>query len=585
MAASADTDEMLATVGPETELDALVVGAGFGGIYALYKLKQLGLKVRSYEKGAGVGGTWFWNRYPGARCDVPSMEYSYSFSEELQQEWEWTELYATQPEIERYINHVVDRFDLRGDIEVNCEIASANYDAEANLWRVVTANGRTIAATYLILTTGGYHLPIKPDLPGLESFSGEVYFSNQWPTDVHVDYTGKAVGLIGTGSSGVQTAVAVGNLPVKSLTIFQRTAGYIVPAHNRPLTPAAVAEHKRNYSERRERARHSGYGVDVTSFPAGTGSTMVLTDAEFNERANKMWQAGGGTVQTAFPDFVTDEAANKRVADWINAKLTEGVNDPALVERIKAKGHYLGAKRIIIIDGYKKTLTKPNVSLVDVKANPIKTITPRGVCTTQREYLLDMLIVATGFDSATGSILKIDINGRNGQSLRDKWAHGHLTYLGLGANGFPNMFFVAQVGSPGIRSAMVVSIEQHVDWIADLLIYAREHRIRTIEPTAEAERTWTQHVADVAASTLLTRDDTQHLGSNVPGKPRVVTSYLGGVGAYRKLCELVRAHDYEGWQMMTEDGAMDNAQDWSGPNKTIRWEDRDQEVGQAVGFL
>lgn len=567
-----------------SKLDALVIGAGFGGIYALYKLRGQGMSVKAIEKADGVGGTWHWNRYPGARCDVPSLEYSYSFSEDLQQEWNWTELHAGQAEIERYANHVVDRFDLRKDIYFDMEVTSAHYDAIANLWQVQTSKGQNIAATYLIMATGGYHTPIVPNLRGLDSFEGELYYSNQYPkTDI--EYAAKTVGLIGTGSSGVQTAVALASEPVQHLYVFQRTAGYMVPAHNRPLSAEVLKRHKRNYAERRERARHSGYGVDVTSFPVGRGRTMNLSDEEFESRANRMWDFGGGTLQTAFPDFVTDARANKRISDWLNSKVRKAVNNPQLAEQLCAKGHYIGAKRIIIIDGFTDAMQQPNVSLVDVKASPIEEITPRGVRTADRFYELDMLILATGFDSATGSMLKVDVRGRSGVTLKEKWAKGHRTYLGIGVNGFPNMFMIAQAGSPGIRSHVMVSIEQHVDWISALLTHATKHRIHTIEPTARAEDAWTTHVADVAASTLLTADDTQHLGSNVPGKPRVVTSYLGGVGPYRTICDAVREHEYEGWKLSADQGTIKNSETWSGPGKKIRWEDRDEEIGKAAGFL
>lgn len=573
------------TTSKPLKLDVLVVGAGFGGIYALYKFRGLGMAVKAYEKGSGVGGTWFWNRYPGARCDVPSLEYSYSFDDALQQEWEWTEYQATQPEIERYANHVVDRYDLRKDIVFETMIETARFDESANLWRATASNGDRIEAKYLVLATGGYHQQVEPRLAGLEDFTGELFLSNKWPVDKPGDFAGKRIGLIGTGSSGVQTATALAAQPITHLTIFQRTAGYVVPAHNHRLDPNEVAEYKAHYPERRERARHSGYGVDTSSFPVGQGATMDLSDEEFEERAQKMWKAGGGTVQTAFPDFVVDAAANKRVADWINDKVRSAIPDPELAEKVCAKGHYLGAKRIIIIDGYTEALQQPNVSLVDVKEEPIVRITASGVETARKAYELDTLILATGFDSATGSILAVDIRGRDGARLADKWAKGHLTYLGLGAAGFPNMFIIAQVGSPGIRSHMMVSIEQHVDWLAGLFAFAASNGVETIEATPKAEQAWTAHLADVASRTLLTIDDTQHLGSNVPGKPRMVTSYLGGVGAYRKICDAVREHDYEGWVLSVPGGALPNDRDWSGPDRKIRWEDRDLEVGMEAGFL
>jgi cyclohexanone monooxygenase len=575
--------------GQSMEYDVIVVGAGFGGIYALYKMSQMGLRVKLFEKGGGVGGTWYWNRYPGARCDVPSLEYSYSFSEDLQQEWHWSELHATQPEIERYANHVVDRFALRPYIQFNSEVVKAEYHDARKKWSVSVAGGQKVVAKFLIMTTGGYHTPVKPDIPGIESFKGEVYYSNMYPL-VEPKYDGKRIGLIGTGSSGHQITVALGRKPIKHLYIFQRTPAYIVPSHDRALTPEEVKDHKRDYAERRERARHTGYGIDVSSFPVGSGKTMDLSDEEFERRAEVMWEYGGGTAQTAFPDFVVDAAANKRLAAWLNKKIRGTVEDPNLADSLCSQSYYVGAKRIVIIDGYLETLRNPNVTLVDIKKSPITEITPTGVNTASGEYEVDMLILATGFDSATGSLLSIDIRGRDGKSLREKWAHGHRTYLGVGVDQFPNMFIVAQVGSPGIRSHVMVSIEQHVDWISGLIEYASQKGVEALEPTPQAEDAWTEHVAEVAAKTLLTVDDTQHLGSNVPGKPRVVTSYLGGVGPYRRICDEIAAHGYEGWVLKTTSGVIHNSRFWSGPRADIRWENRDDAMrdvpaNRVAGFL
>jgi cation diffusion facilitator CzcD-associated flavoprotein CzcO len=403
-------------------------------------------------------------------------------------------------------------------------------------------------------------------------------------------YDGKRIGLVGTGSSGHQVTVELGKKAIEHLYVFQRTPAYIVPSHDRPLTTEEVKEHKRTYGERRERARHTGYGVDVTSFPVGSGRTMDLSDEEFERRAEKMWEFGGGTAQTAFPDFLVDAAANRRLAAWLNRKIRLTVRDRNLADALCNQNYFVGAKRIVIIDKYLETLQQPNVTLVDIKKSPITEVTPRGVRTTQREYELDTLILATGFDSATGSLLAIDIRGRNGVSLADKWAQGHRTYLGIGVQGFPNMFIVAQVGSPGIRSHVMVSIEQHVEWIAGLIGYAGKHGVQSVEPAKVAEDAWTEHVAEVAAKTLLTVDDTQHLGSNVPGKPRVVTSYLGGVGPYRRMCDEVAANVYEGWELHTVDGQIENPLQWSGPKSDIRWENRDDAArnsaaNMVAGFL
>jgi cation diffusion facilitator CzcD-associated flavoprotein CzcO len=565
-------------------LDVLVVGAGFGGIYALHKMRLMGFTAKAFEKGSGVGGTWFWNRYPGARCDVPSLEYSYSFSDELQQEWEWSERHATQPEIERYANHVVDRFDLRKDIQFNTTVVSAQYDADANLWHVETSEGQKVRATYLIMTTGGYHIPAKPNFKGLENFKGEVYFSNYMPT-TPVSYDGKRIGLIGTGSSGIQATVELGKRPIEHLYLFQRSPGYMVPSHDKPLEAEEIAEFKRTYAERRERARHSGYGVDVASFPVGSGRTMDLSDEEFEERAWKMFNVGGGSAQTLFPDFASDAAANKRISNWLNDRVRERVKDPELAEALTSQDYYMGAKRIIIIDGFIEAVQQDNVTVVNIRKSPIVEVTPTGVRTTAGEYPVDLLLLATGFDSGTGSLLQIDIRGRDGLQLREKWANGPEAYLGLGVQGFPNMFVVAQVASPGIRSHVMVSIEQHVDWIADLIDYATRQGVNVIEASRSAEQAWTKHVADVADMTLFTKDDTQHLGSNIPGKPRVVSSYLGGVGNYRRICDAVKERVYEGWELHTKTGKIANSPDWT-EGKAIRWEDRDNEVAaQSVQFL
>ncbi len=569
---------------PTEELDVVVVGAGFAGIYMLHKLRQKGFRARVYEKGSDVGGTWFWNRYPGARCDVPSLEYSYSFSEELQQEWEWTEHHASQPEIERYAHHVVDRFDLRRDIQFDTSVTSAVYDEGAARWSVETDTGERVRARYCVMATGGYHTPIRPEIAGLDSFDGELYFTNQWPHE-EVSFAGKRIGLIGTGSSGVQTATSLASEPVGQLVVFQRTPGYIVPSVDHPLDPEYQADYKATYAERRARSRMTGYGTDVTSAPIGEGRTVDLPEDEFQSRARTVWAIGGGAVQTMFPDFVVDERANYRVAEFLRTKIREIVDDPERAELLCAKSHYLGAKRIIIIDGYFDIFNQDNVSLVDLEKSPVEEVTPAGIRTTDATYPLDMIICATGFDSATGSMLQVDIRGREGQTLSEKWARGHRTYLGIGIEGFPNLFMIAQAGSPGIRSHVMVSIEQHVDWITDLFEFMRDRELGTAEPSKEAEDTWTAHVAEVASKTLLTVDDTQHLGSNVPGKPRVVTSYLGGVGPYRKICDAVRTNGYEGWALEGRAGRLPNNGGWSGPDGDSGWEERDAAVGRTAGII
>ncbi|MGI8608884.1 MAG: flavin-containing monooxygenase [Candidatus Dormibacteria bacterium] len=548
-----------------TEIEVLVVGSGISGIYMLHKLRQMGSNAVVFEKAPGVGGTWFWNRYPGAQCDVPSMQYSYSFDEDLQQEWEWSEHHARQPEIEAYLNHVVDRLHLRDGIRFNTTITKMTWDADGDVWVVETDGADVVRARRCVMATGGYHTSVVPDIPGLERFSGEIYYTSHWPLHP-VSFAGKRVGIIGTGASGVQTATTIAHESVESLHVFQRSPSYIVPSRDHKLDPTYVTDYKATYAERRTRARRTGYGTDVVAIPVGEGKTAEVPEAEFLRRAELVWERGGGAMGTVFPDFLVDAAANNRVAEFLRSKVRAAVSDQALAAKLSARDHYLGAKRIVIVDGYFEIFNRPNVALVDVKEQPIEEITPAGVRTHETEYGLDVLILATGFDSGTGAMLAIDITGTAGRTLKDAWARGHHTFLGIGVPGFPNMYMINGAGSPGIRSHMMVQAEHHVDWIADFLGYQGAHAISRAEPTQEAAAQWTQHLLEVASATLLTIDDTQYVGSNIPGKPRMTTSYLGGVGRYRDICDRVAASDYEGWMMRTPSGAvLENGRDWSGP--------------------
>jgi cation diffusion facilitator CzcD-associated flavoprotein CzcO len=425
------------------------------------------------------------------------------------------------------------------------------WNAEERRWFFETNRGDEVQATYAVMATGGYHTWIEPDIPRLATFKGELYYTNHWPHE-EVSFAGKRVGVIGTGSSGVQTAKAVANEPIESLHVFQRSAPYIVPSRDEPLDPEFVREFKRTYRERRARACRTG--IEVVS-SVGGGATADLPDEEFQRRAELMWEIGGLTSLTIFPDFAVDEAANNRVAEFIRTKIRETVEDPKLAELLSARGYFLGAKRIVIVDRYFEIYNKQNVHLIDIKTSPIRHLTEDAVVTADGEYPLDVLILATGFDSATGSMLAIDITGEDGKSLRETWANGHHTYLGIGIPGFPNLFMIAQAGSPGIRSHVMVSVEQHVEWIGAFLEYLRENEIVATQPTDEAAAKWTRHVADVALRTLLTVDDTHHLGTNVPGKPRVVTSYLGSVGMYRDTCDSVTKAGYPGWVFAREGGS------------------------------
>jgi cyclohexanone monooxygenase len=551
--------------------DVIIVGAGFAGLYMLHRLRESGFRVRCFEAGSGPGGTWYWNRYPGARCDIHSLAYSYSFSKELEQEWEWTELYAAQPEIERYANHIADRFDLRGSIAFDTRIESCLYNEADHTWTVTTDKGETRRARYLIMATGGYSVPAKPQLPGLETFKGEAFFTNQWPLH-KVDFSGKRVGIIGTGSSGVQTATAVAAEPIKHLSIFQRTANFIVPGWNRPADPEYTREFKAGYDAFREAARWTGNG---TLFPKvkslgqlTTGPIAHLEGDALKARLEELWVTGGLYFFGGVSDLMTSEVANERVSEFFRQKIRERVRDPKLAELLTPRGFFIGERRIISENGYLEIFNRPDVSLVDVKADPIEAITPNGVKTRDREYPLDILILATGFDSGTGAMLKVDVRGKNGQHFRDKWTDGPITYLGLMANGFPNMFMLAQPGSPSIRSQVLVSIEQHVEWVSDMLQHARNSGVVEIEAGREAEEAWTTHASEVAMKSLFARSETQYVGANIPGKPRVYLAYLGGVGLYRKTCDAVRDNGYEGFRLRTRDGALLGSETWSAAGDT-----------------
>ncbi len=529
----------------QTRVDAVVVGAGFAGMYMLHKLRGLGLTARVYEAGSGVGGTWFWNRYPGARCDVESMFYSYSFDEDLQQDWHWTERYATQPEILRYLNHVADRFDLRRDIQLETRVTAAHYDDETHRWRVRTNRGDDVEAQYLVMASGCLSAMAArvPDFPGIETFQGSWHHTCDWPLE-GVDFTGQRVGLIGTGSSGVQAGPQIAR-QAAHMTVFQRTANYSVPARNRPLTEDAEREIKANYAERRDVLRH----LDL--FRASPRKLLDTPRDEVMRELEERWAIGGPGMLGVFNDVLIDEEANEIVSDFVRAKIREVVKDPATTELLSPKqGMPFGAKRLCIDIDYYEMYNRDNVSLVDVKAAPIVEITPTGLRTTEAEYELDSIVFATGFDAMTGALFAIDIRGNDGRLLKEKWSAGPRTYLGIMSAEFPNLFIITGPGSPSVKSNMVVSIEQHVDWLHDLFAFMHERGYETVEPEVSFEDDWVDHVNEVADSTLMPRVDSWYIGANIPGKPRVFMPYVGGVGTYRKICDEVAAKDYEGFAFM-----------------------------------
>ena len=524
------------------ELDAVVVGAGFAGLYMLHKLREQGRRARVFEAGSGVGGTWFWNRYPGARCDVESMDYSYSFSEELQQEWNWTERFPSQPELLRYLNHVADRFDLRRDIQLHTRVTAATFDETTMRWEVRTDQGDRVSAQHLILAVGCLSAAARqvPDFPGRDAFGGRWYHTCDWPVE-GVDFAGQRVGIIGTGSSGVQ-AIPVIAREAAHLTVFQRTPNFSIPARNHPLDDEYQREFKTRYNERRELLRN------VNFFFGNPRRALTTPPDERQAEYEARWQAGGPAFLGAFGDLLVEQEANDTVADFVRGKIREIVRDPEVAERLLPHGYPLGAKRPCIDTDYFDTYNRANVTLVDVNATPIEEITPTGIRTSAADYELDSIVFATGFDAMTGAILAIDIRGRDGVRLRDKWRAGPRAYLGAASAGFPNMFIITGPGSPSVISNMVVSIEQHVEWIGDHLEYMRDRGLQTSEAELGAEDKWLEEVQEVADRTLFPKaTNSWYLGANIPGKPRVFMPYVAGVGPYRKICDEVAANDYEGF--------------------------------------
>lgn len=528
---------------PPRNVDVLVVGAGFSGLYSLHRLRQLGHTVHAVEAADDVGGVWYWNRYPGARCDIESVDYCYSFSDELVQEWEWTERYPSQPEILRYINHVADRFDLRPGITFGTRVTEAVFDEEENTWTVRTDQGDTVTARYIIMATGQLSVAKLPEIPGLDTFAGEFYHTGNWPHE-GVDFTGKRVGVIGTGSSGMQAIPQIAK-QARELTVFQRTPHFAMPARNGPLDPEYVADLKSRFAEYREYARNHPGG---THRFLGQESALEVEPDVLRERFEEYWRKGGPDIQAAFRDLITDPEANEKAAEFVRSKIRELVHDPEVAELLVPKGYPFGTKRLVLEIDYFTTFNRDNVRLVDTLSTPIEQITPSGVRTSGQEYELDSLVLATGFDAMTGALLKIDFRGVGGLTLREKWAAGPRTYLGLSTAGFPNLFFIAGPGSPSVISNMLVSIEQHVEWVTDYIEFMAKNGLVRTEAILEEEDAWVEHVNEVADATLYPVANSWYLGANVPGKPRVFMPYVGGVGRYRKICDEVAADGYRGFR-------------------------------------
>jgi cyclohexanone monooxygenase len=523
------------------DFDAVIVGAGFAGLYMLHRLRGMGLKARILEAGGAVGGTWYWNRYPGARCDVESMQYSYQFSEELQQEWEWAERYATQPEILRYANHVADRFDLRRDIRFDTCVTAATFDETASRWIVETDDGARLTASYCVMATGCLSSFNKPSFEGIDSFEGSIYYTGQWPHE-EVDFSDRRVGVIGTGASAIQSIPLIAQ-QAEHLFVFQRTPNYAVPAHNAPLDPDVVRETKADYAGFRERAKQMPTGFIVRY------ATVTALEAGPEEREREYqarWRAGGLPFMAAYPDLLFDAEANETAAEFVRGKIREAVRDPEIAELLSPR-NIIGAKRLCVDTGYFETYNRSNVTLIDISAAPIEGICADGIRARGEEYKVDAIVFATGFDAMTGALLNVDIRGRGGLKLSEKWAGGPRNYLGLTVAGFPNLFTITGPGSPSVFTNMIPSIEQHVEWIADCVGYMRERGLVSLEASVEAEDAWVAHVAEVGGASLRSRVDTWYDGANIPGKPRTFMPYIGGFPVYAQKCADVAANGYEGF--------------------------------------
>ena len=534
-------------------LDVVVVGAGFAGLYALHRLRGLGLSVQVYEAGSGVGGTWFWNRYPGARCDVESLEYSYSFSRELEQEWDWSERYAPQPEILRYINHVADRFDLRRDIQFDTRVTAAAFDETSGRWRVTTDRGDDVSARFCVMATGCLSAVTTPDIEGLSSFRGNWYHTGQWPHEA-VDFSGQRVGVVGTGSSGIQSIPVIAR-QASHLVVFQRTPNFSLPARNEPLAPDRQAEVKADYRALREAARSSFSAIAVS---APTELALEVEPAERQRRYEAAWARGGlMSVTTTFRDLILDQDANETAAEFIRSKIRDIVVDPDVARVLTPSDHPFATKRPCLDTGYFETFNRENVTLVDLRQTPITEIVPTGIRTTGGVHELDSIVFATGFDAMTGPLLRVDIRGRGDRPLSDKWSAGPRTYLGIATAGFPNLFILTGPGSPSVLSNMVMAIEQHVDWIADCLSFLGANGLDAIEATVEAEDAWVDQVNQLANATLFPRANSWYMGANVPGKPRVFLPYVGGFPQYRATCDDVAAAGYRGFTLTPGRAARD----------------------------
>ncbi len=526
------------------QVDAVIVGAGFGGMYAVHRARECGLSVTAFEAGEDVGGTWYWNRYPGARCDVESVEYQYGFSEEIAKGWTWTERYAGQAEIMRYADYVATKLDLRRDIKFNTRVTAATYDEAAGRWLVETDSGDRVSAQFCILATGCLSAARVPDVPGLKDFKGKWYHTGGWPHE-KVDFTGQRVAVIGTGSSGVQSIPMIAE-EARQLYVFQRTPNFSLPALNAPMDPAYVQAMKDSFMEDRRRARATNSGARM----AMNDQSALTVDADERQRNfETRWEQGGFVFMTSYNDLFTNREANTLAADFVRERIKRKVNDSEVAALLTPTNHPIGTKRLCLDSNYYETYNLPHVHLIDISKTPIERITQNGVKAGGRDYAVDAIVFATGFDAMTGSLLRIDIRGKGGLTLKEKWAAGPRTYLGLQTVGFPNLFMITGPGSPSVLVNVIIACEQHVDWVMECIGYMRTHGFGVIEAEPDAEDRWVEHVNEKAHQTLYPQANSWYLGANVPGKPRVFMPYVGGFATYDRICKDVVAKGYEGFSL------------------------------------
>ena len=525
------------------DVDVVVVGAGFSGLYLLYRLRKAGFSTRVFERGGDVGGTWYWNRYPGARCDVESLQYSYSFDEQLQQDWHWPEKFSAQPDILAYANHVADRFNLKKDIEFNVEVKASRFDENLKTWKITTNTGEEIDAQYFIMATGCISTTQIPNIKGLSDYVGNTFHTGDWPHE-EVDFSGQSIAVIGTGSSGIQSIPVLAK-QAKKLTVFQRTPNYSIPSQNEPMTKKYERSWKDVYSERRKEMRYSAHGSlkDLNDVPA-----LSVDEDQRQELYTKRWAIGGTGFLGSFNDLLTNADANYTAAEYVRQQIKRVVKDKETAEILCPRSYPIGTKRICIDTGYFETYNRENVKLVDISKKPIQRLVADGIIVDDQLYAFDSIIFATGFDAMTGSIFNVDIKGRGGLALKEKWNAGPKTYLGLMSSSFPNLFMITGPGSPSVKSNMIMSIEQHVDLVIETLLSMRRKGLSVVEPELEAENKWVDHVQEVANKTLFPQANSWYMGANIPGKPRLFMPYIGGVGAYREICEEIVANNYRGFK-------------------------------------